>query len=133
MAVSLSEAWNIFEDFTDTDVKYEQKHSTSAKISSNSTSEEKAKPYNQEKHDKEQLMYLEVMVNHLQDLRKEESRRSTIYIALAAILFAVLLAYIDKLSCKIKSLSSNFHQFHRMYANKHELKSMSSDSFPWYA
>ena len=51
--------------------------------------------------------HLESLVLELHELRREQARRTTVYIILVGILFATLIVYIDRLQQEVRSLKSN--------------------------
>lgn len=80
---------------------------------------------------RDNIKMMENVVNHLSELRKEEARRSSIYIIMGAMLFAFLFMYIDKLQNKIKNLTySIHHQASRRTENSRS--PMHAEPFQWY-
>ena len=147
MAVSFDEAWNSFiveephvnrkpEIHVQRHVEKKEEKPISAK-SSRDTSLEKLTTLEVSMKDmnasnKVHIELLERMVDELSELRKEEAKRSTIYIIMGAILFACLFMYIEKLQCKIKSLTSHMH--HQLsHRSEHIMKPVTSEPFPWFA
>ena len=71
------------------------------------------------------------MIDQISELRKEEAKRSTVYIIMGAVLFACLFMYIDKLQCKIRNLTLSRH--HRIaHRAEHVIQPQTSEAFPWY-
>jgi hypothetical protein len=55
--------------------------------------------------DKTLIFYLEAVVNEIHELRREQAKRTAIYMILIGILFGSLMLYIDKLHTQIKSIN----------------------------
>jgi hypothetical protein len=51
--------------------------------------------------------HIEALVIELHELRREQARRTTVYIVLIGILFATLIVYIDKLQNEVRSLKTS--------------------------
>lgn len=142
MAVSLNEAWN---DFIEEPKIYQkpvpekpleqpiqQSDPVSAKISKDDVLSQ-LHNHNKELHksNKATIDLMQNMIDQISELRKEEAKRSTVYIIMAAIFFACLFMYIDKLQCKIKNLSFSHH--HRVaHRPEHVMQPQSSEYFPWF-
>lgn len=143
MAVSLNEAWNDFIEEprierNEVQTKVIEKPtqpsvSVSAKVSKDDLILQLGNA-NKEvyKSMKENNELLQSMVDQLNELRREETKRSTIYIIMGAILFACLFMYIDKLQHNIKSLTIS-RQNRVVSRPEHMIQSQSSESFPWFA
>ena len=103
MAVSLKDAWNEFSDD-------EELPAMSAKISRKSETEIKdSKPIEVNPISESKSATLETMsmlVQEIQELRREESKRCFVYLVFSGILFAILLIYIERLQNRIKSLTN---------------------------
>lgn len=54
------------------------------------------------------------LIKELQQIRREESRRCTVYLAFGGVLFALLFVYIDRLQAQIKSLNRLMTEHPRM-------------------
>ena len=111
LALSLDEAWG------DTVQQTFDKPVISARKSVHSPKEvlhKTKKPEPEEDNDREdpektitvikQNIDLEQIINQFELLRSEQSKRSTIYIVIASLLFAILLWYIDKLNNRLSYL-----------------------------
>lgn len=142
MAVSLNEAWN---DFIEEPKIYEKpvpaksreeptqpNNLVSAKVSKDEVLTQ-LNNNNKElyKSNKASLELMQNMIDQISELRKEETKRSTVYIIMAAILFACLFMYIDKLQCKIRNLTLSRH--HRAaHRPEHVIQPQSSEAFSWF-
>ena len=123
MAVSLDDAWNETELLkAPLQMPQNSTHSISAKPSAVDTKlgkqEDVQERQEQIKLQQETILFLEAMVSELQNIRKEEAKRFTIYLVVACILFAVLYMYLDKLQLKIKDLTMNFRRSQWIQMNK---------------
>jgi hypothetical protein len=56
------------------------------------------------KPDAEMIAYLEALVTEIQQLRKEQAKRTTVYMMLVGLLFGTLILYIDRLQVQLKTL-----------------------------
>lgn len=134
MAISLSDAWN-------ESTLVQNYPVVSAKQVVNKFEEEEPESLREHKVDilppieKAQSngnsVLLEMIISEMRETKKEESKRFTIYIVVACILFAVLLMYIDKLQCKVKDLSSNIHRLQWSNRNVYDMKAHMSEPFQW--
>ena len=80
---------------------------------------------------RDNIKMLESVVNHLSELRKEEARRSSIYIIMGAMLFAFLFMYIDRLQNKVKNLTYSIH--HQATRRTENSRSpIHAEPFQWY-
>jgi hypothetical protein len=137
MAVSLSEAWN---DFSHNERHVElPKMETSAKVSREVANNSAYKEMENTQDDQKQedqlqtakyIYQLEQIVENLKELRQEEAKRSTVYIAMAAVLFAILFYYIDKLSCKMRTLSYGITRPH-VNTFEHDSRQIHPAQFQW--
>ena len=59
------------------------------------------------------------IVEELSMLRSEESRRCTVYIAVAGILFAILFIYVDKVQHELRVLNANLRVITRETSRRH--------------
>lgn len=131
MAVSLSDAWN------DTPLMSPQVPVVSAKKTlplSEVESEIEAPPVMKEKETIDYTMYLEEIIFEMKEMRKEETKRSTIYIIVSGLLFAILLMYVDRLQTRVKDLSTNVRRIHWINHSNNFREPLSpfSESLPWY-
>lgn len=131
MAVSLNDAWN---DSALTSTVETVPKITSKKVVTRLEDDDEdtyvSAHAKQEDKQHESIMYYEFMIAELQNLRKEESKRCTIYIALASIIFAIVFMYIDRLQTKLNNLSQNIHRFH---VPQLESKLQIPTQLPWYS
>jgi hypothetical protein len=107
MAVSLSEAWN--EPPPSPSISAKRTHSMryDEEIPTNVAEDEamkKVEYYN--KHLEDQF---ELLLYEFRQLRIEESRRCTVYLVIAGILFALLFIYIDRLQHQVKNIHNPRH------------------------
>ena len=147
MAVSIHDAWN---DFIMTDNKESNESVMQPKYNVNERSSVSAKSVDNtllsndvnktQKTDieskyiimnRDNIKMLESVVNHLSELRKEEARRSSIYIIMGAMLFAFLFMYIDRLQNKVKNLTYSIH--HQATRRTENSRSpIHAEPFQWY-
>lgn len=129
MAVSLSDAWNDTIDPPSRPTVPIQPV-VSAKLTESTVIDEETRraAADRSRH----LEYLEELLVHFNELRKEEAKRSTVYIVMAAILFALLFVYIDRLQNKLRILSNIIASTHR-WQGPPEMKSMSQGPMQWYS
>ena len=148
MAVSIEDAWNV-SSIVEPQVQLSKTHddvnmnSVSAKQTySHSLSEqEKELRYNvmlnsqetpKENHITQHDKYMESIIIQLQELRKEESKRFTVYITISGILFALLFMYIERLQNKIEGLSHNLRHVQVMKKPpSHDMRSPPSELYSW--
>lgn len=136
MAVSLSDAWNETEIINEPVMlmKHPPQKAISTKQSIVVEKEDTDEPIEkvvQNIKEQDELQYT-LLISHIHELRKEEARRSTVYIALCGILFAILLMYIERLQTNIKQLSSLIRRSQWMHRNAGELKSLPTEAFRWF-
>lgn len=138
MAVSFNDAWNdAFFVSAPNPVKHEIER-TPVDNNSDFVSAKKTKDVAEDKLYKEMKLtfnehnkLIESLVNHIAELRKEEAKRSSIYIALGAILFALLFMYMDKLQNKIKNLTYSIPH-HSMNPIEHSRPAIYTEPVQWY-
>lgn len=128
MAVSLSDAWNDSKIISDSPPQV-----VSARISRDESPEQDFALKRAEQRAEQRAEYFELIISELQSLRKEESKRSTVYLGMCGILFALLFFYIDKLQCRIKDLSTNVRRMHMMtHRPSPDWQSKMPEAYPWH-
>ena len=127
MAVRLSDAWN--------DPHPTEHMQKSRKVVADDNEKNVVSPIVQTQDQINYEVYYEYIITELQTLRKEESKRSIIYIALSCIIFAIVFMYIDRLQTKINNLSQSNTNLRQASFQGPFLKSGSQiqEPFQWYS
>lgn len=152
MAVSIEDAWNISSviqpqvqpqvQLTKTRDEVNMNGISSKQTYTPTLSAEQELGYNamltpqdtptEEKYISENNKYMESVVMQLQELRKEESKRFTVYLTLSGVLFALLFMYIERLQNKIAGLSQHIRRVPVMQKPpSHDMRPPPSELYSW--
>ena len=69
---------------------------------------------------------LELLVEHLKELRREETQRSAVYIIIASLMFGMLFLYIDRLQCRVQQLALSIETPYRWSHAQRDAMSITS-------
>ena len=138
MAISLKDAWNDYPSFEDQMYSKENNNENfvSAKQSELNSSSQTSKKNHETSEQLKTLQNMnlisQMILQEMQQMKKDEARRCVIYIVIAVLIFGIFCVYIDKLQARIKVLNYNVRRLQMNEDYRYNLRPTFPQSFQEY-